>query len=91
MNWLRGVLARLSAWHSRNFGPRAAIEALASMDVVGLERAGAFRYAAMAKYAKAKGWGITKRKRAGNVVIIIKVPRPDGSLVKLRFKFKEKV
>ena len=83
--WLSRLLDRLTA-----YAVQSPIDALLKCDEARLAEYGAARYASLAAEAKRKGWGISRRKRRGNIVIIIDLPQKNGPAKRIRLKFKEK-
>lgn len=86
MNWLNRI-----ANFMRPPSVLGTIESLAALDENAFAEQGNHRYASMIRQAKKAGLEVTKRKRAGNFIIVVKIPAKDGHPpMKIRLKFKEK-
>ncbi len=85
MTWLAGLLDRFARWYIGQ------VEGLLDGDVIALRSTGATRYAWFVEELKRQKLEYTETKKAGNIVIIVKIRGKNGGPgMKLRFKFKEK-
>ena len=85
MTWFGSLADRFAAWYVHQIDGLAGINATCLMD------AGALRYAELAAHAKRMGWGISKRKRKGAIIVIVEIPPRAGfPAMKFRLKFKPK-
>lgn len=85
MTWLSDLLGRFARWYIRQ------TDGLIDADVDDLCRAGAGRYAWFVEELNRRGAEYTETKKAGNVVILVKIKGRNGRPgFNLRFKFKER-
>lgn len=93
MTWLGSLAGRFAAWFIRQVDrmPNIATRpALKSYQRLGDALAGFTPDYSALTAARQSGARVSKRKRGGNIVIIIDVPQKGGTSTRLRLKFREK-